>query len=192
MAHVGVASPELGNTQVTCPYGVDLLAFSSLHYLYLIIIHCIIHIMVGEAKGSGSKALSVRRTRIVASHHYDPRKLHDISIKSGRISGIIEHTASTDTQGFNEPMPIDAYIRLVTPSLCHAHMHLDKAFLTSDPKYADLQLEKGGFVEAMEIGTKAKRRFEMEDLLKRGKWYYFPECSPEVGRGKRLLTQEGP
>ena len=126
--------------------------------------------MVGQAADEGQKNLYIRRTRIVASHHHDPKKLHDISITSGRLCGITEHTESTDTQGLNEPVALDADSHLVTPSLCHAHVHLDKAFLTSDPKYADLRLEKGGFVEAMEIGTKAKKRFEMEDLLMRGRW----------------------
>ena len=126
--------------------------------------------MVDQAEDEGQKALYVRRSRIVASHHHDPKKLHDISIKSGRICGITEQTETTDIPGYKEPVAIDADSHLVTPSLCHAHVHLDKAFLTSDPKYADLRLEKGGFVEAMAIGTEAKKRFEMEDLLRRGKW----------------------
>ena len=126
--------------------------------------------MVDRAEDEGQKTIHIRRTRIVASHHHDPNKLHDISIKSGRICGITEPGESTDTQVLNESVAIDADSHLVTPSLCHAHVHLDKAFLTSDPKYADLRLEKGGFAEAMEIGTRAKKRFDMEDLLTRGKW----------------------
>jgi cytosine/adenosine deaminase-related metal-dependent hydrolase len=38
-----------------------------------------------------------------------------------------------------------------------------------DPKFNDLQIEKGDFAEAMELTGKAKSRFEEEDLLRRGR-----------------------
>lgn len=44
--------------------------------------------------------------------------------------------------------------RFVIPSLCHAHIHLDKCFLLSHPRYAGLQVEKGDFAEALEITSK--------------------------------------
>ncbi len=40
---------------------------------------------------------------------------------------------------------------LLVPSLCHPHIHLDKCFLLSHPKYADLEVEKGDFDEAMKL-----------------------------------------
>lgn len=170
MGHVGITGAlELRKDQVTCPLVVLLSAYLSL-FIKPTYSESYTHTMVGQAEGEGQETLYIRRTRIVASRHHDPKKLHDISIKSGSLCGITEHRESIDTQGLNEPVAIDADSHLMTPSLCHAHVHLDKAFLMSDPKYADLRLEKGGFAEAMEIGTKAKKRFEMEDLLRRGRW----------------------
>jgi len=57
---------------------------------------------------------------------------------------------------------------LLAPSLCHPHVHLDKAFLLSHPKYAHLQIEKGTFAEAMELTSKAKAHMEEDDLIQRG------------------------
>ncbi|EMD00400.1 hypothetical protein BAUCODRAFT_62230 [Baudoinia panamericana UAMH 10762] len=63
---------------------------------------------------------------------------------------------------------IDAKGALLAPSLCHPHVHLDKAYLLSHPKYADLQIERGDFAEAMELTSRAKAQFEHLDLLERG------------------------
>ena len=57
---------------------------------------------------------------------------------------------------------------LVAPSFCHPHVHLDKAFLLSHPKYSHLQIEKGTFDEAMDLTSQAKSNFEEQDLLERG------------------------
>lgn len=45
-------------------------------------------------------------------------------------------------------------MRLLSPSLCHPHIHLDKCFLLSHPKYADLRIEKGDFEEAMKLTSR--------------------------------------
>ena len=60
--------------------------------------------------------------------------------------------------------------QFLLPSLCHPHIHLDKCFLLSDEKYSDLEIVKGDFAEALELTTKAKSRFEEDDLLRRGRW----------------------
>lgn len=73
-----------------------------------------------------------------------------------------------DTVDNSQPDILDGCNRLIAPSLCHAHVHLDKCFLLQDPKYSDLQIESGDFNEAMEITSEAKSRFEEEDLLRRG------------------------
>jgi hypothetical protein len=39
-------------------------------------------------------------------------------------------------------------------SLCHPHIHLDKCFLLSHPKYADLEIKDGDFVEALRLTSK--------------------------------------
>ena len=57
---------------------------------------------------------------------------------------------------------------LVAPSLCHPHVHLDKAFLLAHTRYSHLQIEEGTFAEAMELTSQAKANFEHADLLERG------------------------
>lgn len=98
-----------------------------------------------------------------------PNTLWDVSIDSGRVKSIDEHNRAALTalhiSGF-----LDAREQFLAPSLCHPHIHLDKCFLLSDSKYADLEIVKGDFTEAMELTNKAKARFEEEDLLRRGRW----------------------
>jgi cytosine/adenosine deaminase-related metal-dependent hydrolase len=94
-----------------------------------------------------------------------PSQLWDITIRDGRIASVDEHNGSTD---FDQEGTLDGTRRLLAPSLCHAHIHLDKCFLLQDPKYEDLQIESGDFKEAMEMTSTAKARFEEEDLMRRG------------------------
>lgn len=70
--------------------------------------------------------------------------LWNISCSGSHIGHISEYKGSQN----------EADGRLVTPSLCHAHIHLDKCFLLSHPKYSDLQVEKGDFQEALELTSK--------------------------------------
>lgn len=101
---------------------------------------------------------------------YDPSRQYDISLDRGVISNIAFHDQNRIYNSSSVGL-IDARKGgIVTQSLCHAHIHLDKAFLMSDAKYEDLKIQKGGFDEAMALGKKAKERFETEDLLRRGKW----------------------
>ena len=59
---------------------------------------------------------------------------------------------------------------LLLPSLCHPHIHLDKCFLLSHPKFDDLEIVQGDFREALELASKAKSRFDEDDLIERGTW----------------------
>lgn len=93
-------------------------------------------------------------------------KLWDITIKEGRIASVQSHDQGNS--GVERDDILDGCNRLIAPSLCHAHIHLDKCFLLQDPKYDDLQIESGDFKEAMEMTSTAKGRFEEEDLLRRG------------------------
>lgn len=87
---------------------------------------------------------------------------YDIEINDGKIIDIREaHNDKLDGATL-------AAAHLLAPSLCHPHVHLDKAFLLSHPKYAHLQIEKGTFPEAMELTSKAKADFKEDDLLQRG------------------------
>jgi cytosine/adenosine deaminase-related metal-dependent hydrolase len=95
-------------------------------------------------------------------------KLWDITIQSGHVASVDAHKrAPLDASTANGIL--DGANRLLAPSLCHAHIHLDKCFLLQDPKYSDLQIENGDFDEAMRMTGKAKARFEEDDLLRRGR-----------------------
>ncbi|KAF1952431.1 cytosine deaminase protein-like protein [Byssothecium circinans] len=91
----------------------------------------------------------------------------DVSIEDGRISSIDQHDPDATSQPSHDVF--DGANRLLAPSLCHAHIHLDKCFLLQDPKYSDLQIEDGDFQEAMKMTGEAKARFEEDDLLRRGR-----------------------
>ncbi|KAM3425326.1 hypothetical protein BST61_g7273 [Cercospora zeina] len=86
-----------------------------------------------------------------------------VHLADGCIRDIVAHQDTAP-----QATSVDAKGALLAPSLCHPHIHIDKAYLLSHPKYADLQLEKGGFQEAMDLTGKAKARFETDDLLERG------------------------
>lgn len=66
----------------------------------------------------------------------------NLSCRDGHICNI-QQNLSKDLDG-----------RFITPSLCHPHIHLDKCFLLQHPKYADLEIKKGDFAEAMELTSK--------------------------------------
>ncbi|KAL1632936.1 hypothetical protein SLS56_003221 [Neofusicoccum ribis] len=95
-------------------------------------------------------------------------ELWDIGIADGRISSIEKHNDRVPRLS-HLPGVMDASERLLAPSLCHAHIHLDKCFLLQDPKYSDLEIVDGDFQEAMNLTSQAKSRFEEDDLLRRGR-----------------------
>ncbi|KAF2844883.1 cytosine deaminase protein-like protein [Plenodomus tracheiphilus IPT5] len=97
--------------------------------------------------------------------HKPSSSLWDIAIKNGRIASVDPHK----TRNASSQRTLDGGGRLIAPSLCHSHIHLDKCFLLQDPKFHDLQLESGDFSEAMELTGEAKSRFDEEDLLRRGR-----------------------
>ncbi|KAH6633098.1 cytosine deaminase protein-like protein [Boeremia exigua] len=105
----------------------------------------------------------ITRVRVPGKHFSD---LWDITIKEGRISSVEAHDQSASD--LDQDGILDGSNRLIAPSLCHAHVHLDKCFLLQDPKYSDLQIETGDFKEAMEMTSTAKARFEEDDLMRRG------------------------
>ncbi|CZR53840.1 related to cytosine deaminase [Phialocephala subalpina] len=84
----------------------------------------------------------------------------DIRCEHGVIKSMKEHDASQSGHASGG---------LLIPSLCHPHIHIDKAFILSHPKYADLEIEKGDFAEAMRLTSEAKKRFERDDLMERGR-----------------------
>jgi cytosine/adenosine deaminase-related metal-dependent hydrolase len=94
--------------------------------------------------------------------------LWDVCVADGKISSIDKHDSHFARQAASTDV-LDGANRLLAPSLCHAHIHLDKCFLLQDPKYSDLQIENGDFGEAMDMTGRAKARFEEDDLLRRGR-----------------------
>ncbi|KAH6670080.1 hypothetical protein B0J14DRAFT_597823 [Halenospora varia] len=74
-------------------------------------------------------------------------------------------TSMSESQSSSQGKPQTEF---VVPSLCHPHIHLDKCFLLSHPKYADLEIKNGDFAEAMKLTSAAKSRFEHDDLMERG------------------------
>jgi len=72
-----------------------------------------------------------------------PKSRWDVCCHNGVIASLEEHKPVKSEE--------ESGTRLLTPSLCHPHIHLDKCFLLGHPKYADLEIEKGDFAEAMKL-----------------------------------------
>jgi len=101
----------------------------------------------------------------------DPQSLWDINLSfEGTIQKVTSHdSALLDALKDDTSSPfINGHGALLAPALCHPHIHIDKAYLLSHPKYAHLQIEEGTFDEAMDLTSKAKSSFEHDDLLERG------------------------
>lgn len=85
--------------------------------------------------------------------HRATGSLWDITIANGSISAVDPHDAAKTDHGLGT---LDASARLLAPSLCHSHIHLDKGFLLSDAKFASLEIAQGSFAEAMALTANAK------------------------------------
>ena len=94
--------------------------------------------------------------------------LWDLHLNLANVQCVRPHGRSDDTK---EPKDsLDSNEAFVLPSLCHPHIHLDKCFLFSHPKYYDLEVVNGDFAEALQLTSRAKARFGEDDLLTRGEW----------------------
>lgn len=121
--------------------------------------------------GGGEVDATVSDSRIdhvvnVTLPSQDPCHRWDVSLSAGLIESTCPH--NPDNLTASDKHQIDGQGALLAPSLCHPHVHLDKAFLLSHPKYSHLQIEEGSFAEAMDLTGKAKANFEHDDLLERG------------------------
>lgn len=125
-------------------------------------------------------ALSVRRTGSISPtiqlisgcriHGGGDQALFDMEIRDGKISKITEsHNRSNRSDDHASTGELHAGGRLLLPSLCHAHVHLDKCFILQDQKYEAHKIQHGDFSEAMKITGQAKRLFEHGDLCRRGR-----------------------
>ncbi|KAF2227406.1 hypothetical protein BDZ85DRAFT_254261 [Elsinoe ampelina] len=125
-----------------------------------------------DADGSGGNGQieQIIRCRLGASEGDHPV---DIKFEAGCIADIALHSTGTSqehpTSQHAQTRYLDANNRLLAPSLCHPHVHLDKAFILGHPKYSHLRVKDGTFDEAMKQTSEAKKMFELEDLLTRGR-----------------------
>lgn len=69
----------------------------------------------------------------------------DLCCENGCLKWLTEHESTNASQ----PDP-----RVLCPSLCHPHIHLDKCFLLSHPNYSDLEIQKGDFPEALRLTSR--------------------------------------
>lgn len=101
----------------------------------------------------------------------DPEMKWDFALAQGKIQSCEKHKPLPPGFPVQEKNSVlDARGKFLSPSLCHPHVHLDKCFLLSDPKYRHLTIETGTFEEAMQLTAKAKAMFQKDDLLRRGHW----------------------
>jgi len=98
----------------------------------------------------------------------DQQDYSDITISHGKISSIEPHETNHPSVSHISGV-VDGKGGLLAPSLCHAHVHLDKCFLLQDEKYQDLTIVNGDFAEAMSLGGQAKQRFTVDEVFRRGK-----------------------
>ncbi|KAF7503171.1 hypothetical protein GJ744_004241 [Endocarpon pusillum] len=105
------------------------------------------------------------KTEIHAVHlaHQPPSSIWDVEIKDGKITSVqpsLDRSATSLSWNHS----------ILLPSLCHPHIHLDKAFLLSSdyPHYADLAPTAGTFQEALSNTAQAKTRYTRSDLEQRG------------------------
>jgi cytosine/adenosine deaminase-related metal-dependent hydrolase len=94
----------------------------------------------------------------------------------GKITSVTPHQDEDTDEADKKSTPsnptsnLESEAPLVLPALTHPHIHLDKAFIHSTPKYAPFLPSTGTFHEALSNTTKAKKQFTHADLLKRGEW----------------------
>ena len=117
----------------------------------------------GRVYGDAPQSLNAQVLKNVSLPDTEDGTLWNVHLADGLVQSVVKHQDAP-------PMPdaIDHHGALLAPSLCHPHIHIDKAYLLSHPKYAHLQIEKGDFQEAMDLTGKAKAHFEHDDLLERG------------------------
>lgn len=95
---------------------------------------------------------------------HPPTKLFNIKIVNNEIQSITVQPTPPASQS-------SAPASLLLPSLCHPHIHLDKAFLLTShhtDRYADLSPSTGTFHEALSHTSAAKARYDISDLALRG------------------------
>lgn len=122
-----------------------------------------------------NKLTSVLGVQLAGSPGVWDIKINYPDINSHGITSITPHDPHDSSDPSSPPPPA-----LALPSLVHPHIHLDKAFLHSEPKYAHLFPASGTFHEALSFTAAAKENFTLSDLLKRGEWLLAESVSSGV------------
>lgn len=105
-------------------------------------------------------------------------RLWDVSLVDGVVESIEPASRAVDESVANDSKD-DIASHLLLPTLCHPHLHLDKAYLLTSaccgvgdeddhPDYSDLLPQTGSFAEALQTTLVAKTRFTAVDLHRRG------------------------
>ncbi|KAJ6559222.1 hypothetical protein DFH09DRAFT_523309 [Mycena vulgaris] len=97
--------------------------------------------------------------------HPDSARVNDlwrIECSGGRITSA-QRMTSDESSVPSGPPTVDAKGSLMLPSLCHAHIHLDKCFILDR-----CELLTGDFAEALKVTSQAKGSFNPDDLYARG------------------------
>ncbi|TFY66903.1 hypothetical protein EVG20_g4181, partial [Dentipellis fragilis] len=120
------------------------------------------------------RSLLIRNVHLPATSRGDA--LYDVYCKDGKVHSVskskparspLARVLRRGLRYFLTP-EIDAEGKgLLLPSLCHAHVHLDKCFLLDQCG----KLESGTFKEALELTTRAKAQFpqHLDDVYARGR-----------------------
>jgi len=120
----------------------------------------------------GNRLASIKGVRLAgSSSSWDINIEYSSDVCHGTIASVIPHDSSENV-GTSPP--------LLLPALTHPHIHLDKAFVHSAPKYAHLLPSAGTFQEALSFTTEAKKGFADSDLLTRGEWLLAESVSSGV------------
>ena len=127
--------------------------------------HSVSDVWPGNTSTTTSNTYS-RTIRNVSLPGTPAGSLWDVSLTEGRVTSVDSRSSQAAIQVLRTG--IDGHGALLAPSFCHPHVHIDKAYLLSHPKYSHLQIQRGDFAEAMELTGKAKATFEGWDLLERG------------------------
>ncbi|OQE25382.1 hypothetical protein PENSTE_c006G09865 [Penicillium steckii] len=126
---------------------------------------------------SGERITSIRGIKLPGSSAiWDIKVDFPSDSPQGRITSITPHDSITSSSadlprsGSDKDTQTRTQTPLVLPSLVHPHIHLDKAFIHSEPQYEHLLPVSGSFHEALSFTAAAKELFTLPDLIKRGEW----------------------
>lgn len=119
---------------------------------------------MAQIQGHPSSAASSTRIQNVILPHTAQGSRWTVEVDNGTVRRVRSYEGDRESS----LSVVDGRGGLLAPSLCHPHIHLDKAYLLSHPRYSHLQIEEGDFQEAMDLTGRAKSQFERTDLLERG------------------------